>query len=312
MSIALFQCTSTGGFMIKLNTYSIYDLAIRVHPLTTFIYTEGMTLNDIFWKLIGAKNHLQWFSSGNSFFSPSLKRAAGVLLQSIHDTGIPPKLPWEGEGGENFNLKQPLESWNISALGQSARDFETVLANELPGLDIYHVSSIGIYSTPALIENAELAILEGLPEHCRGVVSESAKRDFNQAGRCLAFELATAAGFHTMRSVEAVLRDYWTLVKKPVSGTKPPEMAQCINELRASGEELKLMDILDHIRDLHRNTLMHPEAFLQMTESLRLFDIAKSAISAMVERIHTLSVPSAASALPTPINALSVLAAGNP
>lgn len=50
------------------------------------------------------------------------------------------------------------------------------------------------------------------------------------------------------------------------------------------------MDILDHIRDLHRNTLMHPQAFLQMTEALRLFDIAKSAISAMAERMHILTI----------------------
>jgi hypothetical protein len=297
MSIASFQFISAGGFMIKLNTYSIYDLAVRVHPLTTFTHTEGMTLADIFWQLIEARNSLQWFSSGSSFFSPSLKRAAGALLRSIHDMGIPAKLPWEGEGGEALDLKQKLEPWNISALGQSAKDFETVLANELPGLDIYHVSSIGIYSTPALIENAELAILEGLSEKCRGVVTESTKRDFNQAGRCLAFELATAAGFHTMRSVEAVLRDYWILVKKPASGTKPPEMAQCINELRSSGEDPKLMDILDHIRDLHRNTLMHPEAFLQMTEALRLFDISKSAISAMAERMHAINTAPAALSL---------------
>ncbi len=62
-------------------------------------------------------------------------------------------------------------------------------------------------------------------------------------------------------------------------------MAQCINELRASGEDEKLMDILDHVRDLHRNALMHPEVFLEMPEALRLFDISKSAISAVAERV---------------------------
>lgn len=273
--------------MIKLNTHSIYDLAVHVHPLTEITATEDMKLKDIFWPLLEAKAALQWFSGNKSFFSPSLKRAVGALLRSIHAIGMPEKLPWEGG---QYEPDQKVEDWQLSGLRQSAKDFETVLANELPGLDIYHVSSVGIYSTPALIENAELAILEGLSQECQGIVSESAKKDFNQAGRCLAFELPTAAGFHTMRSVEAVLRDYWILVKKPASGTKPPEMAQCINELRASGEDAKLMDILDHIRDLHRNTLMHPQAFLQMTEALRLFDISKSAISAMAERIHVLTL----------------------
>ena len=49
------------------------------------------------------------------------------------------------------------------------------------------------------------------------------------------------------------------------------------------------MEVLDHIRDLHRNTVMHPEAFLTMTEAQRLFDIAKSAISAMGDRINVLA-----------------------
>jgi hypothetical protein len=45
------------------------------------------------------------------------------------------------------------------------------------------------------------------------------------------------------------------------------------------------MDILDHVKDLHRNTLMHPDVFLTSQESLRLFDISKSAISAMSDRM---------------------------
>jgi hypothetical protein len=304
MSIAFLEDTSVGGRMTKLNTHAIYDLAIHVHALIEINHTEEMQLGNIFWRLLNAKIRLQSFSGEKSLFSPSLKRAASALLGSIHSLGISEKFPWEEGGQSDFNLK--IGEYQVTNLVQSVKDFEIVLANELPGLDTYHVSPIGIYSTPALIEHAELAILEGLSEDCQAVVSENAKRDFNQAGRCLAFELATAAGFHTMRSVEAVLRGYWALLKKPASGTKLPEMAQCINELRASGEDPKLMDILDHIRDLHRNTLMHPEAFLQMTEALRLFDIAKSAISAMAERMHVLTV-AVVPASSVPLNALCTI-----
>ena len=71
---------------------------------------------------------------------------------------------------------------------------------------------------------------------------------------------------------------------------KASMMAKCIEQLRKKKEDPKLMDILDHIRDLHRNTTMHPEAFLDMKDALRLFDIAKSAISAMGDRINTLKI----------------------
>jgi len=174
----------------------------------------------------------------------------------------------------------------ISAL----KEFETVFAAELPTFATYMVSKKGIYSTQDLTEQAELAI----DERARSVLSQDSLRDFREAGRCLAFELSTGAGFHTMRAVESVLRFYWSLVKKQAGGGKPPEMAQCIKELRADGEDPKLMDILDHIRDLHRNTIMHPEAFLEMTDALRLFDISKSAISAMGDRIKVLNAGVAA------------------
>jgi hypothetical protein len=165
----------------------------------------------------------------------------------------------------------------------SLSEFETVFAAELPTFDTYIVSKKGIYSTADLVERADMAFDEGARTH----LSAEVLSDFRQAGRCLAFELATGAGFHTMRAVEAVVRSYWRLVLEP-ERIKPPEMAVCINELRAAKESERLMDILDHIRDLHRNTIMHPEVFLEMKDALRLFDVAKSAISAMADRIGEL------------------------
>lgn len=99
-----------------------------------------------------------------------------------------------------------------------------------------------------------------------------------------------------MRSTEAVLRKYHGLAMNLAPTDESPEMAQCINELRKKKEDPKLLDILDHIRDLHRNTVMHPEAFLSMEEALRLFDISKSAINAMADKISAIESAKTASA----------------
>lgn len=45
----------------------------------------------------------------------------------------------------------------------------------------------------------------------------------------------------------------------------------------------KILNILDQIRDLHRNPLAH-EVFLEMDEAVELFDTAKSAITAMARK----------------------------
>lgn len=273
--------------MKKINTHQFYELSTSVHPLTELGETEKTTLGVIFFPLWGAQNALLQCLGPDSLLSASSKRAVAAVIQEINRLGISEDL-----GGVDF--KKSIEGWQLTSVVQKTKDLETVLSNDLPGLDTYYVYRKGIYSTTDLIENADIALMEGLSDASRAVISDDTKRDFNQAGRCLAFELPTASGFHVMRSVESILRQYWRLVRKPACGTRVPEMAQCINELRSSGEDAKLMDILDHIRDLHRNTLMHPEAFLELREALRLFDIAKSAISAMAERIERLVADSLA------------------
>lgn len=115
--------------------------------------------------------------------------------------------------------------------------------------------------------------------------NENAINDFSEADRCLAFGCPTAAGFHAMRAVETDLRDYWTCVVKPKASARLPRMARCIKDLKKSDEDPNLIEFLDIIRDLGRNTIMHPGAFLTMEEALNVVDIAKHASSAMANRI---------------------------
>ncbi len=274
--------------MKRLNVYQLYRLGMSLHPLSRV--EEGATLQSWSWPLYSAKTWLQFLLNDQLVHLIVSRGPAWNLVQAINAV-----LP---EDVSTFTAIDParkltfLEAYNIKT---GLESFETVFAAELPTIDTYEVSQKGIYSTADLIERAEHA----LDEACREVIPANAVTDFNQAGRSLAFELPTGAGFHSMRATEAVLREYWTLVIKPAPGAKPPEMAQCINELRAAGEDAKLMDILDHVRDLHRNALMHPEVFLTTPEALRLFDISKSAISAMSDRITALKAPVTVTAMAT-------------
>ena len=140
---------------------------------------------------------------------------------------------------------------------------------------------------PLLIAKAEVNILEG----ALAVIGDQAKKDFREAGRCLAFEVPTAAGFPAMRATAHVLRQYYTLFTTHPADRK--EWATCVNELTKAGAPPKVMQVLDQIRDLHRNPLMHPQDFLSMKDAISLFDIAKSAIGSLAEEIATLVVAQA-------------------
>jgi len=254
----------------QFNPYDFYTYATAIHPLTE-LNASPTPLKDILWTLYSAKMQVRAILNG-AVPLPVSTGAASALFWAI-DAIVP-------DDFSKVDMERQI-TYELFQIKQAATSFETVFSAELQNANTYSVLQKGIYSTADLIQRAENALGEALT-----TISDDAKRDFSAAGRCLAFELPTASAFHTMRSTEAVLRQYHRLILKLPTTTKSPEMAQCVNELRAKGEEPKLMDILDHIRDLHRNTIMHPEAFLTMPEALRLFDIAKSAINAMAERVQ--------------------------
>lgn len=201
------------------------------------------------------------------------KQAADTLYTSLD--AISPN-DWSG-----IDLESEIEASLLYKVKAAAVAFETVLSAELQGTNTYYVEQKGIYSTADLIARAEQGLGSSLV-----YLGEDAKKDFGQAGRCIAFDLPTSAAFHLTRAIESVLRKYHSLAcATSNSAGKRPEMATCINELRKAGADPKLLDILDHFRELHRNTTMHPEVFLDNEEALRLFDIAKSGINAMADRI---------------------------
>lgn len=88
-----------------------------------------------------------------------------------------------------------------------------------------------------------------------------------------------------MRSTESVLRKYYKLVTGKDADANKLDWGTCIQELKNVNADQKVVQLLDQIRDIHRNPLMHPEDFLDKKLALRLFDISKSAINALAEQI---------------------------
>ena len=238
---------------------------------------------DLFYPIYDAQQALREVVAGSTVLSLSTKRSAAMLLKLIDETAM------EEKDGQFAVMNRPIRREQIAALNRAVKEFEIVLSNDCPSLDIYSVAAKGIDSTPALLERADDAIRAVLSEEEQRCVSEDAYQNFREAGHCLALELSTASGFHIARSVESMVRRYWTrAMKKELS--KAPRLASCIDQLRKINEDAKVLDALDHFRDLHHNTLMHPEIFLGLHDAMRLFDIAKSALAVVAARIHSMEL----------------------
>ena len=83
------------------------------------------------------------------------------------------------------------------------------------------------------------------------------------AGRCLAFSLPTAAGFHAARGIEGELELYWqTFTKK--TGTKfgwqdyIDDLQKVIDAKAPPLPEQRTIRTLEVIKDYDRNPVMHP------------------------------------------------------
>ena len=170
------------------------------------------------------------------------------------------------EATKTFMLK-----YNIQSL-------KPILVAELNVLPSFLVTGKEGYDVNLLIESGE--VLFPIPLVSR---APETVRDAKEAGRALAFELATACGFHTFRVTESVTRRYWDAVAK----TDRPKLLT-IGNFAAELEKLKcgspkVWEALKQLSRLHRNPTIHPEVILSVEEAIAILGIARSVIGLMLE-----------------------------
>ena len=179
-------------------------------------------------------------------------------------------------------IEKTLERYEIERAKDALREFETVFSAELRSLDTYYCSQKLGYDTSVLIEEAEKLI----PESIRSSMPENAINDIRQAGKCIAFDIPTAAGFHTIRATEAVIRAYYAVVVGTMPKLKMRNWGAYIKILNESGADKRVTGFLDHIREFHRNPVLHPEETLSTEEAHVLLGVAVSSIVQMMTELN--------------------------
>ncbi|MEO5721074.1 MAG: hypothetical protein ABIR71_06355 [Chthoniobacterales bacterium] len=214
-----------------------------------------------------------------------LTEAEIALNFLLYDPAMVPLIECHGPGFElcthiTQNIKRATETPQ-DALGQIAVSgmkaaldaFDIILRNTLAFVPAYCVTPKGILSSAKLVNNAE----EMFSAANLARMSKIAVTDVQAAGRCLAFNLPTSSGFHIIRSLEAVVVDY--IVRK--TGAKPPkrDLGAYVDVLKKEKASDDVVFLIDQIRRLHRNPLMHPEDVLNADEAMDLFLLCRSAIN---------------------------------
>jgi hypothetical protein len=117
------------------------------------------------------------------------------------------------------------------------------------------------------------------------VLPDVARIDFQEAGKCIAFERPTAAAFHILRGTEAVLRDYYcSVVKQKRLVASQRNWGPMVAQMRARRKPppSPLLDNLDSIRVNYRNPTQHPELTYDVHDAQDLFGLCSDAVNQMV------------------------------
>ena len=144
-----------------------------------------------------------------------------------------------------------------------------------------HLWPVRAYDREVLVANGEKVF----SEEARKELREEEIYNVKEAGKCLAFQIPTAAAFHMFRCVESLIRRYYEVVVGKLPKPKMRNWGVYIKSLRECGADPKVMSTLEQIKDLHRNPVIHPEERLNDEEALSLLGIMDSAVTLMIADI---------------------------
>ena len=154
---------------------------------------------------------------------------------------------------------------------------QTLLYGELAVQSVYHIWPKRAFDINLLIEKATELFSKEVQEW----LTADERYNIGQAGKCVAFEIPTAAGFHLIRGAESVIRRYYTVVVGVEPALKMRNWGAYIKNIKKCGGDARVIHALEQIKDLHRNPVIHPAIELRIEEAISLIGITESVISSI-------------------------------
>jgi hypothetical protein len=271
----LYTSLVAGGKVIKLsNLCGLYKLGKDFQDLREGL-TEKDTRSTIIARCIKVKENMESILFDKIIPLVAVKKWAKDIFDYIENnvTGI------EGQHSRaSIKWHEPLKIDFIWELKNYIERYEAALSEELSQVPAYVVTKKGNLSTESLVEGAS----NGYCKRTIDLIDEFIRFEIDEAGRCLAFGLFTACGFHILRSVEVAIKGY--IVAAKGSLPKNRNWGEYIVQLEDIGASSNLIDNIIILKT-KRNPLMHPQDKLEEEEGISLFNICNSAMDELIKDV---------------------------
>lgn len=268
--------------MQRINDFSLYQLAGYLKQLET--YDVGVPKSDAWFDANRARDALDRLLKGDPVPISFSRESASQLIDCINRYFLKDKAGKKIRivGGDD---EEEFERYMLSIYSRNLKNFEIIFATEMREAATYFISQRGIYHTPSLVDYADNAF----PDAVRSYIPDKCKEDWKAAGKCLAFSLYSACGFHVTRAVESMLEKYYQIICEKKSDKTLPGWQAYIDELRKSTGSLrpssKTLAEIEQMKDDYRNPIAHPRVYLSETDARMLFDNGESLIIAIASEI---------------------------
>lgn len=272
----------------KINPYEFYKLGLEFTPLAEIGRGVDVPTSKAFFPLWTARGTIKRLLDGQPI-KLYVSKSAAVDFSNEMETLFSPRFLKE-DGRIKFPVEKdaPIESWRWGSLLTCLETFQTVFRAEMENATTYYVPRRGLYSTPDLVESAE----DTFPSELAPYISPKTRADFHAAGRCLAFNLPTAAGFHAVRGIEGTIELYWQTFMRQ-TGTRRgwqdyiDDLQGLIDKKQSPAPAQRTLGALKLIKDHDRNPVMHPrDVVLSEVDARIFFSSSESVILGMAQEIR--------------------------
>lgn len=276
--------------MKRLDVLTIFDLAEQFSSGMEKLALDKAAPFDFYISLIGIEDRLREFIDAQAAF-PLSRGSANLALQELN--AIVTATFFEGGDRKAFKSDLPIEmnSWTFWRAKKALQEFRHVFSAECRSSETYFMEKKIGFDIATLLHSAD----HNLHETIRPWVPVAALNELKEAGRCLALESYTASGFHTLRGLEVVMAAYYKTVSD-----QPREFkswfdyvgaleALSRDEAKVKRPSPKVAAMLDRMRQLDRNPLMHPSDTLDEVGADSLFKLGIVTITELAKDMREMA-----------------------
>lgn len=280
--------------MKRLEVFGFYDLGSTVSRFRQIVAPDTTSAMNLYLALIGLEDALKKFISEQPAFSLAHDNAEATL-QALIPVLVAEFHPDANRQGfkEGLNFDQQVPTWKVWDVKNKLDEFEHVLSAQCRRSETYFIGQKLGFDISILLHDAGKNLHESVSEY----IAKEALAEIQAAGRCFALESFTASGFHALRALEVVMGDYY----KHVTGKNKnfrswfdyvkafKTLANTRAKRNSPYPSPKVAAMLDRMRELDRNPLMHPRDSLDEMAADTLFKLGIATITELAKDMREMA-----------------------